>query len=78
MTNAGINKSYDSNERVYGSPFRKDGDSAPRVIVPPYNPPKEQVVDVKSGSQLPETTVNAEFRLIDILECVNTVLFDAH
>lgn len=78
MTNAGINKGYDPNERVYGSPFRKDGDSAPRVIVPPYNPPKEQVVDVKPGSQLSETNDKAEdFRQLNNLVSIKKDGVDA-
>lgn len=78
MTNAGINKSYDPNERVYGSPFRKDGDSAPRVIVPPYNPPKEQVVEVKPGSQLSETNDKAEdFRQLNNLVSIKKDGVDA-
>lgn len=78
MTNAGINKSYDPNERVYGSPFRKDGDSAPRMIVPPYNPPKEQVVDVKPGSQLSETNDKAEdFRQLNNLVSIKKDGVDA-
>lgn len=78
MTNAGINESYDPNERVYGSPFRKDGDSAPRVIVPPYNPPKEQVVEVKPGSQLSETNDKAEdFRQLNNLVSIKKDGVDA-
>lgn len=78
ITNAGINKSYDPNERVYGSPFRKDGDSAPRMIVPPYNPPKEQVVDVKPGSQLSETNDKAEdFRQLNNLVSIKKDGVDA-
>lgn len=80
MTNSGINKGYDPNERVFGSPFRSEDNSKARVIIPPYNPP-QTVVDVKSGSQLsgnkPDKRVD-DFRQLNNLISIKKDGVDAY